>query len=588
MKRIQKIAYAVTAALLLCGLTHAAFAQPDPPSRVARLNLIEGNISCLPSGGDDNDWVAAVPNRPLTIGDRLWADQNSRAELHIGSSALRLDSNTGISFLNLDDSIVQIRVSDGSMVLRLRRLDPGETFEVDTSNVAFVISRPGYYRIDSRHDSDSTVITVRQGAGEATGGGRSFQIISDQQVTLRGTDSLSYDLQDADSFPTSEFDNWAMKRDAREDHIASAKYVPPDMTGYEDLDSYGSWRPFPEYGYCWVPAGLPAGWAPYRFGHWVWIAPWGWTWVDDAPWGFAPFHYGRWAYAGTAWVWIPGPIAVRPVYAPALVAWVGGSGFNLSLSLGPRGGVGWFPLGPREVYVPTYRVSERYVTNINVTNTVVNRTTIVNVYNNRSVSNVAYVNQRAPGAVTVVSHETFVNARPVGRNVVNVPARVMAAAPVSHEIPATPERASVYGAGNHNAPHPPVQSMNRTVVARQAPPPAPNHFERPQSMERPQNAQPPQNVQRPQNVQPPQNAQPPQNRVPDRPPNRASNAQPNQSAPAQPSARPNPAQQQPRPLARTAPPVRPPTASEKTDMQNKQRAWQNAHPRKNEDQQRRQ
>ncbi len=553
MKKICNIGFALIVVLLLCGLTHTVLAQPDPPSRVARLNLIEGSVSYLPAGGDQNDWVAAVPNRPLTIGDQLWADQNSRAELHIGSTAMRLDSDTGISFLNLDDLTVQIRVSEGSMIVRLRRLDPGNSFEVDTSNAAFVISQPGYYRIDSRPDSNATVITVRQGAGDATGGGRSFQIISDQQVTLTGTDSLTYDLQDADSFPTSDFDNWAMKRDAREDHILATRYVSPDMTGYEDLDYYGSWQVFPDYGNCWVPAGVPVGWAPYRFGHWVWITPWGWTWVDDAPWGFAPFHYGRWAYIRTSWVWVPGPVVVRPVYAPALVAWVGGSGFSFSVALGAGGGIGWFPLGPREVFVPTYRVSERYVTEVNVTNTIVGRTTIVNLYNNRNVTSITYVNRRAPGAVTVVSRETFVNARPVGRNIISMRSNEVAAAPILHNAPAAPARVSVYGAGNRNAPHPPAQLMNRPVVAMHTPPPEPNHFERQENM--------------------------PADRPPNRPPNQGINR-----AASPPGQQVSPSQRPQHPLVRPAPPVRPPTTRERSDMQAKQRTWENAHPRNRQNQ----
>jgi len=547
---------ALTLTILLCGFTRSALAQSDPPSRVARLNLIEGSISYLPSGGDQNDWVAAVLNRPLTIGDQLWADQNSRAELHIGSTAIRLAGNTDISFLNLDDSTVQIRVSEGSMIVKLHRLDPGDSFEIDAPNAAFVISKPGYYRIDSHPDENTTVITVRQGVGEATGGGLSFPIISDQQVTLRGTDSLSYDLQDADALPASEFDNWAMKRDAREAHVVSARYVSPDMTGYEDLDFYGEWNVFPEYGPCWVPSGIPVGWAPYRFGDWVWIAPWGWTWVDDAPWGFAPFHYGRWAYIRATWAWVPGPVAVRPVYAPALVAWVGGNGFSFSVGIG-GGGIGWFPLGPREVFIPTYRVSERYFTNINITNTVVNRTTILNLYNNRNVANISYMNQRVPGAVTVVSHDTFVNARPVGRNLIRVPSRVAITAPVLHDVPAAPEKVSVYGAGNHNAPHPPVQSMNRSVLAKQTPPPEPNHFERPQNV------------------------------ISNRPPNRPPNAKGNEAASQRQSAQANPPQQQQHPLVRPAPPVRQPTPSERANMQSKQRAWENAHPRKPQNQQQR-
>ncbi len=117
-------------------------------------------------------------------------------------------------------------------------------------------------------------------------------------------------------------------RDRSEDASVSARYVSREIPGYEDLDANGTWRSDPNYGEVWVPTvAVTAQWAPYHQGHWTWIAPWGWTWIDDAPWGFAPFHYGRWAYLGNAWAWVPGPVVVaQPVYAPALVAFVGGGG----------------------------------------------------------------------------------------------------------------------------------------------------------------------------------------------------------------------------------------------------------------------
>ncbi len=576
MKMIRSAISALGTTVLLFGFVHAAAAQQDPPDRVARLNLVEGNVSFLPSGGDENDWVSAVLNRPLTSGDRLWSDANSRCELHIGSTAIRLGDNTGISFLNLDDTTVQIRLSDGSLIVRLRRLDPGNTFEVDTPNLAFAVNRPGNYRVEAQPDGNVTIVTVRQGEGEAIGGGRSWQVISDQQAIFTGTDMLNYDLRDADAQPLSEFDRWARSRDEREDRMAAVQYVSPEMTGYEDLEGYGTWRQVPEYGWCWTPARIAVGWAPYRFGHWVWIAPWGWTWVDDEPWGFAPFHYGRWAFYHAAWIWVPGPVVVRPVYAPALVAWVGGSGFSFSVSVGRGGGIGWFPLGPREVFVPTYRVSERYVTNVNVTNTVVNRTTIVNVYNNRDNQRVTYVNRATPGAVTVVSHDAFVNARPVARSIVNVPARELESAPVSRTIAAAPERSSVYGAGQHNAPHPPAQVMNRPVTVRQTPPPQPNHFARPQNL--PTDRPPVRNMEQPRAEQPrtvqpraeqPRTVQP-----------RAEQPR-NQRAPASTGSEANRAPRTIQPQVRPAPPVRPPTAQEQKNMQAKQKAWEKAHPRDN-------
>jgi len=550
MKRILgniSLASRATAALLLLGLMQAAFAQADPPERVARLNFIQGTLSYLPSGGDENDWVTATLNRPITTGDRLWADANSRSELHIGSTAIRMDSNTGISLLNLDDAMAQIRLSDGSLLLRVRHLDKDTTFEVDTPNVAFSILRPGIYRIDANPDANETIITVRMGEGEVIGGGRSYRVISDQQVILTGTDSLNYDLRRAEFQPLSDLEQWARSRDEREDRAGATHYVSTEMTGYEDLDAYGAWQEVPEFGWCWYPRSVVVGWAPYRFGHWVWIAPWGWTWVADEPWGFAPFHYGRWTYYRSAWLWVPGPIVPRPVYAPALVAWVGGG--NIGVSIGVGGGIGWFPLGPREVFVPSYRVSERYVTNINVTNTVVNRTTIINTYNNRAVvQNVAYVNRAVPNAVTMVSHETFVNARPVARSVISVPAREITSAPVAAAPAAAPERASVYGAGSRNAPHPSAQIANRPVVVK-TPPAAtvPNHFKRPQDMERPQNAPPDR----------------PQTATPNRPPN----VRPENTRPA------------PQPLARPAPPVRQPTTAEQQDMRAKQKTWENERSR---------
>jgi len=87
--------------------------QEDPPSRVARLGYMEGSVSFQPAG--ENDWVGAVDNRPMTTGDKVWADKDSRAELQLGSAVIRLSQNTGISFLNLDDRTAQVQLSSGSI-----------------------------------------------------------------------------------------------------------------------------------------------------------------------------------------------------------------------------------------------------------------------------------------------------------------------------------------------------------------------------------------------------------------------------------------------------------------------------------------
>jgi hypothetical protein len=458
--------FLILAVSFLSAFSTAMLADDDPPGRVARLNYMQGSVSFQPGG--ETDWVQANPNRPLTTGDNLWTDRNSRGELHIGSTVIRLSSETGISFLNLDDRTVQIQLAQGSLSVHIRRLDGGDAFEVDTPNLAFTVERPGEYRFDVDPNGQTTNLTVREGEGEATGGGSNFHMDSGENANVSGTDSLTFDVGRAGG--PDGFDDWSRSRDAHEEHARSAQYVSRDVIGYEDLDEYGEWRSVPDYGSVWFPRHVATGWAPYRFGHWVWIAPWGWTWVEDEPWGFAPFHYGRWAEVGEGWCWVPGPVVVRPVYAPALVAFVGGPRFNLSISVGGRGGgVAWFPLGPREVYVPTYRASPRYVQNVNVTNTTVNVTNITNVYNNTNVNNVTYMHQTNVGAVTAVSHETFVNARPVGGATVRVNERQLQAAEVQRGVAVAPVRQSIVGAGAAAAVRPSEEVMRRQVVVKESP-----------------------------------------------------------------------------------------------------------------------
>jgi hypothetical protein len=458
----------------------------DPPARAARLSYTGGSVSFEPAGTDD--WVGAVVNRPLTTGDKLWTDRDGRAELRIDSYAVRLGPQTGFSFLNLDDQTVQIRLTEGSLNVRVRRFEENQTLEIDTPNLAFNVLRAGTYRINVNENGDTTVVSVKDGQGEVTGGGSAYPIHAGQSATFTGTDQLNADME---GFPQDDdFDRWCGDRDRRWDGSASAKYVSDDVVGYEDLDEYGGWRPVPDYGTVWFPHTTVVGWAPYRYGHWVWVSPWGWTWVDDAPWGFAPFHYGRWVVVGGVWGWVPvrpRPAVVtvayvRPVYAPALVAWVGGPHWGVGVGVGGvAAGVAWFPLGPRDVYCPSYHVSKRYVERVNVSNTViVNRTQVTNVYNNVyvnrtvNVTNVTYQNQRYNNAVTATSQASFTTAQPVGRNMVRVDAREVSSAPVAPLTPnVAPQQRSFVGAGAEARVRPPANALARPVVAKTTPPPAP-------------------------------------------------------------------------------------------------------------------
>ncbi|MGH9756116.1 MAG: DUF6600 domain-containing protein [Candidatus Acidiferrales bacterium] len=472
MKKIVWLLPLLIVATLFMGISNPVAAQEDPPSRVARLNYMQGSVSFQPSG--EQDWVRADPNRPLTTGDNLWADKDSRGEVHIGSTAIRLSSETGISFLNLDDRTVQLQLAQGTIEVHLRNHEPGNAFEIDTPNLALTLTVSGEYLVESDPNGSSTVVVVREGAGQVTGGGETYTLEPGQQYTFTGTDQLTYDAEGAPGF--DDFENWCQSRDQRENNSESARYVSRDVDGYYDLDDYGTWQSNPDYGEVWVPRGVAVGWAPYHLGHWVWIAPWGWTWVDAQPWGFAPFHYGRWAYIGNYWGWVPGPMVVRPVYAPALVGFVGGGGgFSLSVAFGGGfSGVAWFPLGPRDVYIPGYRCSPRYVQNVNITNTrVVNVTQVTNVYNttvinrNVSVTRVNYTYANDTRAITAVPRDTFVNARPVSGASVRVTTEQLRSVRTVQAAPLAPTRASYVSATAKpvNA-RPVVPFAQRPVVAR--------------------------------------------------------------------------------------------------------------------------
>jgi len=456
----------------------------DPPGRVARLSFSDGSVSFQPGG--EGDWVQAVPNRPLTTGDNLWADKDSRAELQTGSTSIRMDSETSVTFLDLDDRTTQLKLSQGSIIVRVRHLDDEDQFEIDTPNLAFQIQRTGEYRIDVSADGNETDTTVWHGRAEATGGGASYLVVAGQRASFAGTDQLDHEIAQMPN--QDDFDNFSSQRDEREDHAESSNYISPEVTGASDLDEYGHWRYVADYGPVWTPAGVAPGWAPYRYGHWVWVAPWGWTWVEDEPWGFAPFHYGRWAFVESSWCWVPGPVVVRPVYAPALVAFVGGGGIGVGVGFGVGVGVAWFPLAPREVYVPWYRTSPGYVNNVNVTNTRVSVTQVTNVYNTTVINNnttnvtrITYANQHVNNAVTVVNHDTFVNARPVAASMVKVDQKQIESAPVTHTIAAQPARVSVMGASRPATFKPSAAVMNRQVVAVKQPPAPRASFEQRQA-----------------------------------------------------------------------------------------------------------
>jgi hypothetical protein len=319
------------------------------------------------------------------------------------------------------------------------------------------------HNFDTDPSNNATVVTVRLGDVEVTANNQSFPVHAGQSAYFDNSGNPP-DIEYLG--PPDDFDGFIVSRDRIED-VPPPQYVSPDMVGYEDFIAYGAWRNTPE-GPVWFPR-VAAGWIPYRTGNWAWISPWGWTWVDDEPWGFAPFHYGRWAYVDNAWGWYPGPVAPRVYYAPALVAFVGGSGFTVSLSVG--GLIGWFALGPAEPYYPSYQVSPNYIQQINITNT---RITNINV-TNINVTNITYVNRTA---VVAVPQNSFVSAQPVQSAAVRVdPNQIRQAQVIGAAPKVAPQPQSVLAnPGGGRGVTPPASLASHPVVAKLAPPPRPVPF----------------------------------------------------------------------------------------------------------------
>jgi hypothetical protein len=420
------------AALLVASFALTCSAQtdpdedaPDPPGRVGRLSILTGTATLTDMSSGQSQQVLA--NWPITSEQNLATDAGSRAEVQIGSLALRLDGATEVDFVRIDDETIELVVQRGAVTLHVRNRDTLAAIDLTTPRERIVLDDVGRYRLDVDRIPGLTSLTVNTGYARILTGSTTFSVAGGQRADVSGEPTARFQvvapLADA-------FDDWVAPLDRRDDALRSGRYLSSETTGIESLDDYGQWRTVPEYGQIWYPGYVQAGWVPYRFGRWIWVAPWGWTWVDEAPWGFAPFHYGRWVYLNGQWAWLPGAYVARPIYAPCLVAWYGGAG-----------PVGWFPLGPGDIYVPGYRASRHYVEALNFQHLRQGAPA------SRGDAQPHYVYQRNPTAVTWVDPDAMARHRPVGRALRPPPSQwnsvpVTRVAPVAAEPPRAIQRRS--------------------------------------------------------------------------------------------------------------------------------------------------
>ncbi|HZP62416.1 MAG TPA: DUF6600 domain-containing protein [Terriglobales bacterium] len=424
-------------------------ATDNPPGRVARISYLKGSVSFLRAGLDQ--WSQAAINFPVTTGDRLYTDDNSRAELQVGFLTVRIWERTDLTVTNLSDRIAQFGLQQGTLRVSVYSMPSDNTVELDTPNGSLTILDPGKYRVDTDPDGNRTTVTVNKGSLQITGGGVSETIDEGEAVQLTGQDSVEISRVPVPA-PDS-FDDWSNERDRRRSDSTSSEYVNPYTPGYEDLDDYGHWTEVDVYGPVWFPT-VPVGWVPFRFGYWAWVDPWGWTWMADEVWGFCTFHYGRWVFIRGAWGWLPGPMVLVPVYAPALVAFLGGPSFSAGFGVDL---VGWFPLGPVDPFFPWYHSTFDYVQQVNITNirNVTNITQIIHVDN---INNVHYAYKDI--ATTAVPASVLSSGQPVAQHAVKLtPEQVAKAQVIPHPTVNPTPRAAMPG-----KPVPPPPTASKTTV----------------------------------------------------------------------------------------------------------------------------
>ncbi|MEK8052092.1 DUF6600 domain-containing protein [Ideonella sp. DXS22W] len=318
-------------ALVGLALVGGAQAAEDDGWRVGRLAATQGRVWLLDrEDGPGTEatgrerWrdssTTPLTNWPLGRGDQLRTAPDGRATLQIDTLTLRLGADTELRIEQLDAARVLLWLPRGDLALHVLAEPQGRAIELRTPEGRLWPLRVGHYRASRAHDS--TQATAWAGEWRFDADDSALNVPEGRRADFwqQGRPPRTHYAWvgvDRDAFA-----DWT-RREARNDVAPAAPLAPElaGMPGAGDLQRWGDWRDDPAAGRVWLPRELPPGWAPYRDGRWVWVSPWGWTWIDAAPWGFAPFHYGQWVLIGGRWAWAPAPRVERHRYVPVLPGW---------------------------------------------------------------------------------------------------------------------------------------------------------------------------------------------------------------------------------------------------------------------------
>lgn len=436
----------------------AGAAEP-PPERVGRVSVVDGALALRPAEGE---WSDSAINDPVASGMSVRTAAQARAVLSFGSERIALAAASELDLARLDAVATQLVLRRGRIGMRLSAgaaaptgvagADPARSIEIDIPRGGVWLLTPGEYDITAGDEHMPARIAVLDGRARFVGKGLDTVIATGSANMMSGNDPVVASL---DGAAADDFDAWWRPAGRAAAGSPAPHYLSAEMAGAAALDGNSSWESVDGYGAVWFPKATPDDWAPYRYGHWRWIPPWGWSWIDDMPWGFAPSHYGRWAWIpgsdpGTErWGWVPGSRLAHPVYAPALVAFLGTAGVGLSYpdAVGPA--VAWFPLAPGEAYWPSYTGEIDAIRRVNE-GAVPDAAAIVPGAGGEPPAAIVTGDYQNRHFASVVPRAVFAGGRPVAPALLQLPRTRLANAPLlagSPQIAPTPPRAVASTAG---------------------------------------------------------------------------------------------------------------------------------------------
>jgi len=323
---------------------------------VGRISHVDGQIYRYMDV--DDSWVATSLQAPAGTQDILLTGDESKAGIIFPNNQLvRMDENTEIEILNLDDDIGEFALHSG-LARFYNRNSAGKLVIETARGVAKV--EPGS-AIDVQVGKKS--VTVSAVRGEAVF--YSFKDGTEKVDVISGSTSLEFREESiiAGIGPINrKWDRWCADREGvwTKNRLVRSEHLPESMQEYAYvMEPHGRWQRVYYRGYyywAWKPRSVAVGWSPYTTGYWYdWHGSS--AWVDYNPWGWVTHHHGHWLNMHGAWLWtpyihvshVPGVTVIglnitfgkryRPYWHPGRVRWIAHNDH-----------VGWLPLAPWETH----------------------------------------------------------------------------------------------------------------------------------------------------------------------------------------------------------------------------------------------